>query len=299
MIFSVSLGVLLNWKFVARGLALAIGALAVMLVGLYLALPWLFLRIPYGPTPPPPEIAEPAGSLPVQWPGLETWAVYPARDPRLAGSGFFLRLPDGVTVYVSAAHAFDLSSDLHAIEVGADPLVLTALYGEPGVPRLFGSDLRVDYILFATEGSASGTTEGSASGTTEGSASGTTGTERPGAVGGGPDPDLVGEPDARGAPQPGERLVLYPGVADSRRPLIGTVLSVEARAVWVIMDDAFDAGLMSGSPFFSEHTGRIVGMALVSGEKQGHTVIGLHPIGSLVEIGMNASSITPLSEYEG
>lgn len=257
----------MNWRFIARGLALAIAALGLLAVGIYLALPALFLRIPYGPTPPAPEIAAPPGAPPDGWPGLEVWSIYPARDPQLAGSGFFLRLPDGVVVFVSAAHAFDFGSDLERIEVGPEPRVLTHLIGEPGVARLFGSDLRVDYVLFAT----------------------------------GPEPplDAIGEPDPRGLPQPGERLALYPGIGSRASPLLGTVLSAEPKAAWVIMDTAFEAALMSGSPLFSAYTGRVVGMALVAGDKGGHTVIGIHPIGSLVEKGLAAAASTPIGDFDG
>lgn len=257
----------MNWRFIARGLALAIAALGVLAVGIYLALPALFLRIPYGPTPLAPEIAAPIEPLPVAWPGMEVWSIYPARDPQLAGSGFFLRLPDGAVVFVSAAHAFDFGSDLETVEVGPEPKVLTHLTGEPGVARRFGSDLRVDYVLFA--------------------------------VGPEPPAEAVGEPDPRGLPQPGERVALYPGVGSRNLPLLGTVLSAERKAAWVIMDAAFEAALMSGSPFFSAHTGRVVGMALVAGDRGGHTVIGMHPIGSLVEKGLAAEASTPIGDFDG
>ena len=39
-------------------------------------------------------------------------------------------------------------------------------------------------------------------------------------------------------------------------------------------------------------------MALAAGLKEGHTVIGMHPIGSLVEKGLEAVDFIPLSEYE-
>jgi hypothetical protein len=56
--------------------------------------------------------------------------------------------------------------------------------------------------------------------------------------------------------------------------------------------------MMSGSPIVSFHTGRVVGMALAAGLREGHTVIGMHPIGSLVEKGLEAVDFIPLSEYE-
>jgi hypothetical protein len=46
--------------------------------------------------------------------------------------------------------------------------------------------------------------------------------------------------------------------------LDGTVQSVDDRAVWVLMDDWFDPGHMSGSPFVSQHTGQVVGMAVAA-----------------------------------
>ena len=64
------------------------------------------------------------------------------------------------------------------------------------------------------------------------------------------------------------------------------------------MDEAFESGMMSGSPVVSFHTGRVVGMALAAGMREGHTIIGMHPIGSLVEKGLEAVDLIPLSEYE-
>jgi hypothetical protein len=65
------------------------------------------------------------------------------------------------------------------------------------------------------------------------------------------------------------------------------------------MDDTFEPGLMSGSPIVSLHTGDVVGMALVAGQRQGHTVIGMHPIRSLVNKGLAAREFLDLSAYDG
>jgi hypothetical protein len=104
-------------------------------------------------------------------------------------------------------------------------------------------------------------------------------------------------PDLRGAPQPGERLFLYSGLGDgqgNQRSLSGTVQSVEDNAVWVLMDESFDPSLMSGSPFVSQHTGRVVGMAVAASPRFGRLMLGMHPIGSLVGLAESATDFPKL-----
>lgn len=48
------------------------------------------------------------------------------------------------------------------------------------------------------------------------------------------------------------------------------------------LEDSFNPAGYSGCPVVSQHTGRLVGMA-VAGEDQHPVVMGLHPVGSLVE----------------
>jgi hypothetical protein len=106
------------------------------------------------------------------------------------------------------------------------------------------------------------------------------------------DPTLVLVPDPRGAPQPGERVSLYSGFGDGQgnvRVLSGTVQSAGDDAVWVLMDGTFNPGLMSGSPFVSQHTGQVVGMAVAASPRLNHLLLGMHPIGSLVKLAGSAT----------
>jgi hypothetical protein len=63
------------------------------------------------------------------------------------------------------------------------------------------------------------------------------------------------------------------------------------------MDEAFDAGGMSGSPLISEHSGRLVGMAMAVIYRRGHTVVGFHPIGSLVQHAQAATVFPLITEF--
>lgn len=266
-----------NWRFVGRGAGLALAAL--LLAGAA-AFGLLFPAIPYGPVPEPPAIDQPAGPLPPAGVGVQVWAHYAGEPPRLAGSGFLLELPDGRLVGVTAAHSFDLSGGLHAIELRwapqaggavtqAEPgsggtaeggITLTALHGEPGRARLFGNDLSGDYLLLVTTAEQA--------------------------------EFLPLAPDPRGGPQPGERIVVYSGVVEV--PRAGAVFRSDRRGAWAVMEQRFDPALTSGAPVFSQHTGLVVGMALVAGEREGRTVLGMHPIGSLVEKGLAAEAVIPL-----
>ena len=114
------------------------------------------------------------------------------------------------------------------------------------------------------------------------------------------DSGLVLTPDPRGAPQPGERVSLFSGLGGGhggRRILEGTVQSVSDAAVWVLMDELFNPGLMSGSPFVSQHTGQVVGMAIAVNPRGGRLLLGVHPIGSIVQLAESATEFPKLSEY--
>jgi hypothetical protein len=122
------------------------------------------------------------------------------------------------------------------------------------------------------------------------------------------DPGLVLAPDPRGGPQPGERVSLLAGVGggqDGRNALSGTVQSVGEGAAWVLMDRAsFNPGMMSGSPFLSQHTGQVVGMAIAFSPAhlrlippRYRVMLGMHPIGSIVEKAEAAESFPAISTY--
>ena len=257
----------MNWKFVLRGTLLALGTLVALGFVGYRSLPRLLPSVPFGPTPRPPAITALRGNMPSGWSGLEAYATYEDSDPEIAGSGFVFKLPSGSMVAATAAHSYDLSGGLHSIQLGSgnSPLVLDVLHGAPGEPRTLSMNLTRDYVLLVVQGR-----EVSAQ---------------------------VLIPDERGGPQPGERVVLYPGFGAENGERWGTVLESDRTGAWVIMDDAFEPGLMSGSPIVSSHTGQVVGMALAAGLREGHTVIGLHPIGSLVEKALDATDFFPLSNY--
>ena len=206
--------------------------------------------------------------MPVGWPGMEAYATYDGAEPVLAGSGFVFRLPAGGMVAAAAAHSFNLPGGLRSVQLGTDvsSLELGVLHGMPGEPRTLSMNLTNDYVLFAVQ------------------------EQNP--------PAVILEPDDRGFPQPGERIVLYPGYGAENGQRWGTILESDSNGAWAVMDEAFEPGMMSGSPIVSFHTGRVVGMALAAGLREGHTVIGMHPIGSLVEKGLEAVDFIPLSEYE-
>ena len=251
-----------------RGTAVALVALVILGYAGYRSLPRVFPGVPYGPTPRSPTITALRGILPIGWPGLVTRATYAGSEPVPSGSGFIFRLPAGGTVAAAAAHSFDLAGKLQSVEFSHEEhsIKLDVLHGLPGEPRTLSMNLTNDYVLFSVH-----------------------------------ENDLLGEvlePDERGIPQPGERIVLYPGFGAEHGERWGTILESDRKGAWAIMDEAFDPGLMSGSPIVSFHTGRVVGMALAAGLREGHTVIGIHPIGSLVEKGLEAVDLIPLSEYE-
>lgn len=292
-----------NWQFIGRGTLLAVAALLLAGAALF---GLLFPGIPYGPVPEAPAIQLPAGPLPPPQVGLRVWAEYAGREPGLAGSGFFLELPDGRLVGVTAAHSFRLTSELEAISLAAPGALarvrLDTLHGNPGAARLFGNNLTGDYLLLVTalqlEVEAAQTPVTSDNPVSDPQPPAGLPTSPTPALGyppdlrGGPGPGLVLVPDPRGGPQPGERVVVYSGVL--AEPQGGAVFSSGGRGAWAVMDAPFEAALTSGAPVFSEHTGLIVGMALVAGQREGRLVLGIHPIGSLVEKGLAAEVAIPL-----
>ncbi|MGH2619132.1 MAG: hypothetical protein ACRDHG_00995 [Anaerolineales bacterium] len=262
----------MNWKFIWRGAGLALTAIGLGLVGFYLLLPSLFPAVPSGPIPPPPTIGSAAGPQPEHWPGLEAVAHYANEPPALAGSAFVLDLGNAMRVAATAAHNFNLAGGLEAIQLrppgGSIPILeLDTLHGTPGRPRLFGIKLTGDYLLLQIES--------------------------------GMRPQAVLMPDGRGGPLPGERVVLYAGVGEAamkQMPLFGTIFRADRAGAWAAMDATFEPGLMSGSPILSLYTGRVVGMAVAAGQADGHTIIGMHPIGSLVEKALEAREFPALQE---
>jgi hypothetical protein len=62
------------------------------------------------------------------------------------------------------------------------------------------------------------------------------------------------------------------------------------------MDDWFDPGLMSGSPFVSQHTGKVVGMAVAASPRRNRLLLGFHPIGSIVQLAESAEEFPRFDE---
>jgi hypothetical protein len=267
---------MMNWRFVLRGLALGLGFLVVLLAALAIALPRLMPQPPSGPIPPQPTIVAAREDLPAGPAGLQEWARYGDGDYRLAGCGFLLLVPNGDVVGVTAAHSLALGGATYALEsvafrvAGDEELIaeFSALYGIPGQPRILSMDLTNDFVLLRLDQDV--------------------------------DPSLVLEPDPRGAPQPGERVVLYSGLGDdSDRQGVyeGSVLAVDELGAWIVMDEIFEPALMSGSPVVSGHTGQVVGMALAATLRDGRLLMGIHPIGSLVAKAEMASVFPSLVDF--
>jgi hypothetical protein len=263
---------LMNWRFVLRGLVLALGLLVVFLLALAILLPRLIPQPPAGPIPPQPTILAPAGDLPGGPIALQEWARYEGESIRLAGCGFLFADSSGDVVGATTAHSLDLGNAAHVLEsvefrvAGQEDsvIVFTEFYGHPGRPRLLGMDLTIDYVLLRPDGAAGGAT--------------------------------VLEADWRGAPQPGERVVLFSGL-DGESVHQGSVLAVDERGAWIVMDEIFEPGLMSGSPVMSLHTGRVVGMALAATVRDGRLLLGVHTIGSFVAKADSATDFPTLQSF--
>jgi hypothetical protein len=279
-----------NTRFILRFLIIFLALTAIVLTALSFLPPPLLRQLvvwaqvlaapPVEATPLPPVINAPQGQLPPGPVAVEEWKQYAGGDYEIAGSGFFLRLSDGTIIGVTSAHSVgDIADPANTLEHVAFKLagddhylaVFEALHGPPGIPREGAEfNLTVDYLLLQVP--APDTIE----------------------------PSLILEPDSRGAPQPGERVSLFSGLGGEggpRRELGGTVQSVEATSVWVLMDDVFDAGGMSGSPLLSQHTGQVVGMAVAVDYGRDRVRIGFHPIGSIVEKAEAVVEFPKINQY--
>lgn len=247
--------VAMSGKTLARVIIAILGGIAVGGVAWLAAGPRPFLP----PLPPPPMITAPRGSLPTGVVAFEE-QIQTDAGYDLLGSGFMLELPNGEVIGVTTAHSLagrNLPMSFTMAGPGDPVATFSRLQVPPGQPRT-GADMTVDYALL-----------------------------RPDVP---PAPALVLRPDLRSAPQPGERVLLYSGLGDGRggqRVLPGTVESVDGNGVWVRMDSIFDPGLMSGSPVLSQHTGRVVGMAIAMSWKPGVLSIGINPVGVILRKAMS------------
>lgn len=263
-----------NWKFVLRGGAFALLSLILLLIVSGILLRHQLAAPPAGALPARPIIAAPKGKLPGAPVGLMQWARYQGEEYRPVGCGFFFLLDDGTVVAAMAAHSVALDRRDHPLErialgiAGEAGFIaeMDTLFGVPGKPRL-GRGLSGDYLLLKVDQPI--------------------------------DPALVLAPDPRGGPQAGERVVLYSGLGDGAGGIslrMGTVQVVDKHGAWVVMDEIFSPAGMSGSPFLSEHTGRVVGMALAATQREDGLVIGMHPIESLAEKALDAAVFERLAD---
>lgn len=263
----------MNTKFVLRGLAAALPIAAVLALTALILMP--IFGNPPAPTPLPPTILAPAGDPPAGPIGLQEWAQYQGEAYRMVGCGFLMQLGGGQTVGVTTAHSLEIGNPYYALQrvalrvAGQRDFVVEfdTLRGQPG-HSFRGADLTVDYVLLQPRQPI--------------------------------EPDFVLTPDPRGAPQPGERVWLINSRKGSSRDqctLEGTVQSVNDTAVWVLMDRLFYPGMMSGTPFVSQHTGQVVGMLIAGSPRGKRLLLGAHPINSIVRLAESAGEFPKISEY--
>jgi len=67
--------------------------------------------------------------------------------------------------------------------------------------------------------------------------------------------------------------------------------------VWVLMDELFNPSMMSGSPFVSQHTGQVMGMLIAVTPRRNRLLMGVHPIGSIVELAESATDYIRMDAY--
>ncbi len=194
-------------------------------------------------------------------------------DYHPVGRGFLFRLSDGQVAGVTTAHSISFSNQPPLTNIAlargewSNPVIeFDTLRGNPGTARS-GEDMSVDYVLLKVP------------------------IDQP------LDATLILDPDPRGLPQPGERVTLYSLINDQARTFQGAVLSADPTAVWVVMDEAFDPSGLSGSPFVSQHTGKVIGMAIATTRHNGKVLLGLHPIGSLVAKAEAAQTSPKIADY--
>ena len=262
----------MNLRFVIKALILAIPLALLITAG------WILARMGFtqiaDPTPPPPTFLVPQGDRPTGMVGLREWAQYRNEPYQPVGSGFFLLLDSDEVVGVTTAHSVSVGNpnrplDRIALGIAGHPeqrWEYTVLRGLPGHP-VGAANLSADYLLLDAR------------------------IQLP--------EELLLEADRRGAPQPGERVILYSGLGDGHgSPDVheGTVQSVDDRGFWMLTDRWFNPAQMSGSPIVSQHTGQVVGMVVAGSPRLGRNLLGAHPIGSLVSLASSATEFPSLSE---
>ncbi len=267
----------MNFGFILRASVLAIpSAVIISSVTLAVSSVRLVMGPPPDPTPPPPTISVPRGEIPSGNVAFQEWVQYRDEGYSMVGCGFLLALNDGHVFGVTTAHSArpgDPRRPLERIRLHAQPSGYTvdfdAVYIPIGRPR-DSDDLTVDYLLLHSDPDI--------------------------------DPAYVLWPDPRGAPLPGERVLLYKclgGNGGGQHILGGTVQSVDGKAVWVLMDLPFSLAQWSGSgsPLVSEHTGQVVGMLVAGTLRERWMLLGMHPVRSLVQKAAAATVSVRLVDY--
>lgn len=208
-----------------------------------------------GPVPPLPEIAAPRGELP------EGFVAFTGEtNGKSFACGFLLALEDGqdsrhLRVGISSAHAAPAPlPGATSVLLAPDGSLVARLDGQ--IER--GSTFRhahfaMDYALWSVASDVPA--------------------------------ERFLKPDPRGAGQPGERILVYgrfTGPDGGSKSWPGVVMKVDMDATWIQLDEVMKPYGFSGCPVVSQHTGKVIGMA-IAGWQKAPTRMGLHPIGSLVE----------------
>jgi hypothetical protein len=264
----------MNIRFVLRGSLLAMVVVFVALAAVLFTIESKREASSLPPVAPAiPTLTVPRGALPTAAVGLIEWTRYGVEGYRPVGRGFLFRLSDGQVAGVTTAHSMSFNSQppLRNIALAqgewSNPVIeFDTLRGDPGNART-GEDMSVDFVLLNVPIDHS------------------------------LDPALILDPDPRGLPQAGERVALYSYVNDQPRVFQGAVLSADPSAVWVVMDDSFEPSGLSGSPFLSLHTGKVIGMAIATTKHASKVLLGLHPIGSLLRKARSAQNFPKIADY--
>ena len=240
----------------------------------------MFIDIAPPVTAPPPVITVSQGPMPTGVVGLQQWArgAIDGDYRKIRSSGFLLVLPSDEVIGVTTAHSLfagNLNRPVANVGLGSNgdaaPFADSdTYYGPPGIP-VEGTNLAIDYVLLKLKDPAL--------------------------------KDFALQPDPRGIAQLGERVTLFSGLGDGANgPLAweGTVYTVDESGVFALMDKApLTPDGMSGSPIISQHTGQVVGM-VIAGVVWSRTrwLIGMHPIGHLVELAQTAAEFPPMVDFQ-
>ena len=208
--------------------------------------------------PPPPVIEVPRGSPPAGYLGLTGRGENGAEF----ACGFLMELEDGWRVAVGAAHVAVYQTGVPVALEDSEGRVAARLTGQLDLGRPYIREhLTMDYVFYSVDPNGS--------------------------------PAEVLKPDPRGQGQPGERVWVFGRSGDGAggsKGWPGVVMQVDPEVTWLQMEDSFYPVGFSGCPAVSQYTGRVIGMVL-AGADRSPVVMGLHPVGSLVEKAQKARPV--------